>query len=367
MSPVLRKMSGSQINFTAAWRSQLNFSFFVLWRRAHAATGSRRRGRLDIDNLAQEDIDGQEITVNLTNSGRLIDDDLLSFVNVYFPNEIMAHEAYQVRHFTNPEQNRNGKDFSCCLAQLFLIGRIFRICVGSKIVWVENSQTGDMIPIVRQNASAARRRNQAAGDAQTNVGSGVEDGNEEEALLDLEEGPGQTKEGYLALLPNVPPLPPPLDDAIDTSMSKPGTGGAGGLAAQYLQKQEQEIAPIVSYHNLVMVQRATFLVFQGLLAGFCFTTIFSVQAAVRQLATFFVVVGLFSDLFLIQRTLFYSGATTAICSSSISPSPQTTGWFQSTLMIVLVFLYHFLLSADCTGASSTFCPRYRWWGAWTSA
>lgn len=175
------------------------------------------------------------------------------------------------------------KNFFLVVSRWYLILVYFVGCmyVGSKIVWVENSQTGDMIPVVRQNASAARRRNQAAGDAQTNVGSGAEDGDEEEALLDLEEGPGQSKEGYLALLPNVPPLPPPLDDTLDTSMGKPGAVGTGGLAAQYLQKQEQEIAPIVSYHNLVMVQRATFLVFQGLLAGFCFTTIFSVQAAVR--------------------------------------------------------------------------------------
>ncbi len=69
---------------------------------------TRRRGRLDIDNLAQEDIDEQEITVSMTSSGRLIDDDLLSFVNVYFPNEIMAHDAYQSRHTTNAEVNRNG-------------------------------------------------------------------------------------------------------------------------------------------------------------------------------------------------------------------------------------------------------------------
>lgn len=161
-----------------------------------------------------------------------------------------------------------------------------RFNAGSKIVWVENSQTGDMVPVVRQNTSSARRRNQAAGDAQTSVGSGGEDGDEEEALLDLEEGPGQNNEGYLSLLPNVPPLPPPLDDTQDASMgNKPGVGGAGSLAALHLQKQEQEIAPIVSYHNLIMVQRAIFLVFQGLLAGFCFTTIFSVQAAVRHFIT----------------------------------------------------------------------------------
>jgi len=76
---------------------------------------------LDINNLAEEDIDEQEITVNLTSNGRLIDDELLSFVNVYFPNEIMAHEAYHVRHTTNPEQNRNG---NTAILSFFMMGFI---------------------------------------------------------------------------------------------------------------------------------------------------------------------------------------------------------------------------------------------------
>lgn len=71
---------------------------------------SRRRatGRLDDDNLAQEDIDEQDINVHLSSTGRLLDDELLSFVNVYFANEFMAQEAYHVNHSTNPELNRNG-------------------------------------------------------------------------------------------------------------------------------------------------------------------------------------------------------------------------------------------------------------------
>lgn len=65
-------------------------------------------GRLEIENLAQEDVDEQEIVVNLGPNGRMIDDELLSFVNVYFSNEIQAHEAYQVKHATHPEVNRHG-------------------------------------------------------------------------------------------------------------------------------------------------------------------------------------------------------------------------------------------------------------------
>lgn len=68
----------------------------------------RAAGRLDDDNLAQEDMDEQEISVNLSSSGRLLDDELLSFVNVYFATEFMAHDAYHVKHSTNPELNRNG-------------------------------------------------------------------------------------------------------------------------------------------------------------------------------------------------------------------------------------------------------------------
>jgi hypothetical protein len=46
--------------------------------------------------------------VNLNQYGRLVDDELLSFVNVYFSNEILAHDAYHTRHATHPEVNRNG-------------------------------------------------------------------------------------------------------------------------------------------------------------------------------------------------------------------------------------------------------------------
>lgn len=58
--------------------------------------------------MAEEDIDDQDISVSIGKDGRLIDDELLSFVNVYFSNELLSHDAYQTNHATHPEVNRNG-------------------------------------------------------------------------------------------------------------------------------------------------------------------------------------------------------------------------------------------------------------------
>jgi len=119
-----------------------------------------------------------------------------------------------------------------------------------------------MIPIVRQNVSSRRRGK--SGDNALGVGGGDEGEDEEEGLLDLERGQQQDSYAnpYAALNLNVPPLPPPLDDAQDAGVGKLGSGGGPGGASSFVLRQEQEIAPIVSYHNLVMVQRASYLVFQ---------------------------------------------------------------------------------------------------------
>ena len=117
-----------------------------------------------------------------------------------------------------------------------------------------------MIPIVRQNVTS-RRRGKSGDNA---LGGGDEGEDEEEGLLDLERGQQQDSHAnpYAALNLNVPPLPPPLDDTQDTGAGKLGSGGGSGGASSFVLRQEQEIAPIVSYHNLVMVQRASYLVFQ---------------------------------------------------------------------------------------------------------
>lgn len=151
-------------------------------------------------------------------------------------------------------------------------------------MWVENTQTGDMIPVVRRNAKAsrtgARRRGTSSGGGGEGGADADEGGEEGDELLDLERGAGGAGPDAFSSLLSVPPMPPPLDEEGLASVGIKGKGSQGASVSHSLQKQEAEIAPIVSYHNLVMVQRAIFLVFQGLQAGFCFTTLFTVQAAV---------------------------------------------------------------------------------------
>lgn len=154
---------------------------------------------------------------------------------------------------------------------------------------MENTQTGDMIPVVRRNTNAtrtgARRRGASSGvKGSTDADGGGRGEGEQDDLLDLERGAGEGgHDSFSSLLLSIPPMPPPLDEEAALVGMKGGSQGASlavSAAAAHVQKQEEEIAPIVSYHNLVMVQRAIFLVFQGLQAGFCFTTLFTVQAAV---------------------------------------------------------------------------------------
>lgn len=141
---------------------------------------------------------------------------------------------------------------------------------GSRIVWVENSQTGELIPLARRTNPSASRRGRRSGSSLNQAGSTEVDvagnGNDEDdALLDLEQGATGSADPYSNLQLTVPPLPPPLDESLDPRTGKvlrSSVLGASGAVAQALQKQEEEIAPIVRYHNLVMVQRATYLVFQ---------------------------------------------------------------------------------------------------------
>jgi hypothetical protein len=141
---------------------------------------------------------------------------------------------------------------------------------GSRIVWVENSQTGEMVPVVRRvNARAGNTRRRGGKPGRAGGAGGEADGDgEEDELLDIEQGSAGAGSGAAytsSALLSVPALPPPLDESLDPHTGKPlagGSAGSGSAVLAALQRQEAEIAPIVRYHNLVMVQRATYLFFQ---------------------------------------------------------------------------------------------------------
>ena len=131
-----------------------------------------------------------------------------------------------------------------------------------------------MIPIIRAgggNSSRRRKGAHARGGGGSSSGGGDGEGadREDDDLLDLEQGnTGSNGNDVFNPLTTVPILPPPLDDSLDPRTGKPlaaangAMGGSGAIMSAALQHQEEEIAPIVRYHNLVMVQRAVYLVFQ---------------------------------------------------------------------------------------------------------
>ena len=81
-----------------------------------------RKRRLKIESLDMDDVEEQDIRVDMqmgetgtelvdssSQIGKLLDEELLSFVGVYFRDEFMSLDAYHINHSTNPEINRHGK------------------------------------------------------------------------------------------------------------------------------------------------------------------------------------------------------------------------------------------------------------------
>jgi hypothetical protein len=57
------------------------------------------------------DIEDQEIDVNMSSNGRLLDDELLDFIAVYFPNEFMAHGIYAMLFiYSNKDSDDDSDD-----------------------------------------------------------------------------------------------------------------------------------------------------------------------------------------------------------------------------------------------------------------
>lgn len=62
-----------------------------------------------IDRFLAEDVDDEVLDAQFTRDGRLRDEEILSFISVYFPDEFMSLNAHHVTHSTNPEINRAGQ------------------------------------------------------------------------------------------------------------------------------------------------------------------------------------------------------------------------------------------------------------------
>mmetsp|Transcript_24341 Transcript_24341/g.33418 ORF Transcript_24341/g.33418 Transcript_24341/m.33418 type:complete len:513 (+) Transcript_24341:32-1570(+) len=225
---------------------------------------------LGFDILVEEqDMDNIEITANLEPiiGGRLLDDELLNFVGVHFPEEQIFTELRSNRTLTTkPELNRKG----------------------GRIIWFENSITGELIPIAKRMPSGtdgaggtdALKMVDSELDATDSILAGV-DGDEAEPKVGSHSFPIDDDENLSPLLSAIPSPPPLLptgitanNDKINKSgrridMDEAGNGKRSG-------DEWDEASKITAYNNLVTAQRGAFLFFQGLLAGFVFTTIYSI-------------------------------------------------------------------------------------------
>lgn len=107
---------------------------------------------------------------------------------------------------------------------------------GARITWVENSHTGDLIPIARRILNTDDR---------------IQDQDLEDAEdADLEHGIDSDDEHSHLISP-----PPPLDSSA-ADKSNLMMSGAGGSA------EDDIVATISSYNNIVVLQRGIFLFFQ---------------------------------------------------------------------------------------------------------
>lgn len=67
----------------------------------------RRHRRLQANQIVEADLEEESLTANWLPSGRLVDNDLLSYISVYFSDEQTTMNC-RVNASTMPELNRNG-------------------------------------------------------------------------------------------------------------------------------------------------------------------------------------------------------------------------------------------------------------------
>jgi len=188
-----------------------------------------RRVPSTFDRLTREDVD--------QTSSLSVGDELTSFVRVYFGDGLDGGvassgplavavasgggEGSMAVAGTDPEMRRDG----------------------SRVVWVENARTGELVPVYLRSGAADDRSSRAA-NAEVDETAGGEEGN----AADAEEA---------ALLA----FPPPLQDTPAQIFGLDKPAGADC---------EEDNA---SHSSAAMFLRASFLLFQGLFAGFAFATV----------------------------------------------------------------------------------------------
>ena len=238
--------------------------------------------------LSTEDTDNVEITVNLeeTFGGRLLDDDLLSFIGVHFSDE---HNLTELRPYkalnTKPETNRSGEYLTISISsysqslKYFFLG-IF-VFVGMRIVWFENALTGELVPIAKRMAASSS--NDAANKKKNSdtMSDGDADGADSVIVdIDGENSDGLTGQKYnttdeddeessylLSAIPSPIPLissgPSGLDDKNGQDRKSEKSGIFSMVGSKGKDKLPfDEAAKITAYNNLVTTQRGFFMFFQ---------------------------------------------------------------------------------------------------------
>lgn len=190
--------------------------------------------RFDPATLDPEDVEDDDIHVKLSNNGLLEDDDLLQFISVYFSDE------YGTKNRTEPPDTGH---------------------YAPRTLWVENAKTGELMPVTRRNISSGGNEMIKEGKEGRGDELDTERLGDEEGIVEAE---------YSSLLP----LPRPLLDAEELDFEDtqyPYSGMKNGDDNDF----SSLAASITGYYSNILWQRVFFLFFQGLLAGFVFTIVYS--------------------------------------------------------------------------------------------
>jgi hypothetical protein len=177
---------------------------------------------LDFEKVVNEDVDENLLVVDISKNGRLEDDDLMTFINAHFINDFTSSSLRNCNN-SNTVQESNRK--------------------GVRVTWMENSQTGHLIPVARRIVDDLNGNDPDSVDLESNVGVAT--------LIEAQDGVFEQSSPLILKGPKG--LSGNHDDVDDrTSL-----------------EVDEVISTISTYNNLVMLQRGVFLLFQVDVINFC--------------------------------------------------------------------------------------------------